>query len=162
MSDIAAADLPKLDAVDRRLLVALEADGRASVSHLAERCHISRATAYARLERLQSSGVILGFTTRIDHQRAGLGITAIVNVTMQQKSWRHALAVMAELPGVAMVAATTGDDDVVLLVRAPDLTALRDVILDRLQNLDEVRSTRSVIVLEEHWPQLLAKTFPAG
>ena len=96
------------------------------------------------------------------HQRAGLGITAIVNVTMQQKSWRHALAEMAELPGVAMVAATTGDDDVVLLVRAPDLTALRDVILDRLQNLDEVRSTRSVIVLEEHWPQLLAKTFTPG
>lgn len=161
MSDRTADDPPKLDAVDRRLLAALEADARASVSHLAERCHISRATAYTRLERLQATGVIVGFTTRIDHQRAGLGITAIVNVTMQQKSWRHALAVMAELPGVAMVAATTGDDDVVLLVRAPDLTALRDVILDRLQNLDEVRSTRSVIVLEEHWPQLLAKTFPA-
>lgn len=158
MSDDLPPDRPKLDDVDRRILAELEADGRASVSKLAERCHISRATAYARLERLQSSGVILGFTTRVDHQRAGLGVTAIVNVTMEQKSWRHALAAMAQLPGVAMVAATTGEADVVLLVRAVDLTALRDVILDRLQNLEEVRSTHSVIVLEEHWPELLAKS----
>ena len=158
MSDQAPSDRLTLDAVDRRMLAELEADGRVSVSTLAERCHISRATAYARLDRLQSSGVILGFTTKVDHQKAGLGVTAIVNVTMEQKSWRHALTAMGALPGVAMVAATTGEADVVLLVRAPDLTALRDVILDGLQNLDEVRSTHSVIVLEEHWPELLGKT----
>jgi len=158
MSDRSHLGPVTLDAVDRCILAELEADGRASVSKLAERCHVSRATAYARLVRLQTSGVLLGFTTRVDHARAGLGITAMVSVTMEQKSWRHALTAMAELPGVAMVAATTGEADVLLLVRAPDLTALRDVILDRLQSLDEVRSTHSVIVLEEHWPELLGKT----
>ena len=84
MSAELASDRLTLDAIDRRILAELEADGRASVSKLAERCHISRATAYARLERLQSSGVILGFTAKVDHQRAGLGVTAIVEVTMEQ------------------------------------------------------------------------------
>ncbi len=103
--------------------------------------------------------MLKGFTVRVDHERAGLGITALVSVTMAQSSWRHALEIMARMPGVAMVAATTGEADVVLLVRVADLATLRDVILDRLQELDEVRSTQSVIVLEEHWPAVLGKTW---
>jgi DNA-binding Lrp family transcriptional regulator len=148
-----------LDAIDRRLLAELEIDGRAPIADIAVRCSISRATAYTRLERLRSAGVLNGFTVRVDHERAGLGITALVSVTMAQSSWRHALEIMAGMPGVAMVAATTGEADVVLLVRVADLATLRDVILDRLQELDEVRSTQSVIVLEEHWPAVLGKTW---
>jgi DNA-binding Lrp family transcriptional regulator len=119
----------------------------------------SSATAYARLERLRETGVITGWSARVDHERAGLGLTALVSVTMQQRSWRHALAEMSRMPGVAWVAATTGEADVVLLVRVTDLAMLRDVILERLQELPEVRSTQSVIVLEEVWPNVLAKTW---
>jgi DNA-binding Lrp family transcriptional regulator len=151
-----------LDAVDRRLLAELEVDGRAPIAELATRCRISRATAYARLDRLRSTGVLTGFTITVDHEKAGLGITALVSVQMAQRAWRHALEVMAAMPGVSMVSATTGDADVILLVRVPDLATLRDVILDRLQELEEVRSTQSVIVLEEHWPGVLAKAWGAG
>ena len=54
----------RLDSVDRQIVDALVADGRMSIRGLAERLHISRANAYARVERLRSSGVILGFRVR--------------------------------------------------------------------------------------------------
>jgi DNA-binding Lrp family transcriptional regulator len=148
-----------LDDVDRRLLAELEVDGRLPIAELAQRCRVGRATAYARLERLRVAGVVLGYAVRLDHEKAGLGLTALVSVRMAQRSWRHMLGELSAIPGVAWVAATTGEADVVLLVRVADLATLRDVILDRLQELPQVSSTQSVIVLEEHWPDLLAKTW---
>ena len=55
-----------LDDVDRRLLDLLIADGRMSINELAGQVHISRATAYARVQRLQSDGVITGFTANVE------------------------------------------------------------------------------------------------
>src|SRR5262249_62111233 len=63
-----------LDDVDRRIVAALRADGRLSTRALAERLHISRASAYARVDRLERSGVITGYTATIDPQRYGYGV----------------------------------------------------------------------------------------
>ena len=62
-----------LDDVDRRILAELTRDGRVSVRTLAERVHVSRANAYARVDRLVGDGVITGYTAQIDPERAGLG-----------------------------------------------------------------------------------------
>src|SRR2546430_3177461 len=53
---------PTVDETDRRIIAALRTDGRMSIRALAENLHISRAGAYARVERLQRDGVITGFT----------------------------------------------------------------------------------------------------
>ena len=55
-----------LDDVDRRIVAALVEDGRLSVNGLAGQVGVSRATAYARLDRLRSEGVITGFTATVD------------------------------------------------------------------------------------------------
>jgi DNA-binding Lrp family transcriptional regulator len=55
-----------LDGIDHRILDALTRDGRMSMRTLAESLHISRANAYARVERLQTSGVIRGFSADVD------------------------------------------------------------------------------------------------
>src|SRR5258707_14261369 len=67
-----------LDEVDRRIVAALRAEGRLSMRALAERLHISRASAYARVDRLERSGVITGYTAMIDPQRYGYGVSPYV------------------------------------------------------------------------------------
>ncbi|WP_441338434.1 AsnC family transcriptional regulator, partial [Micromonospora sp. NBS 11-29] len=54
-----------LDEVDRRILGELVADARLSIRTLAERVHVSRTNAYARVERLLRDGVLTGFTARV-------------------------------------------------------------------------------------------------
>src|SRR5262245_34751127 len=78
-----------LDEVDRRILEALVADGRASIRTLAERVHISRTNAYARVERLVRDGVISGFHARVAPERAGLGTSAYISIGIQQNTWRE-------------------------------------------------------------------------
>ena len=82
------ADTYELDAIDRRIITELVADSRISMRALAEKAHISRAHAYVRIERLQDAGIITGFTTRIAHEKAGLGSSAYVALSIRQHSWR--------------------------------------------------------------------------
>jgi DNA-binding Lrp family transcriptional regulator len=141
--------VPALDDVDRAMLAELATDGRLAVRALAERLHISRTNAYARLERLMAEGVITGFGARIDPRRAGLGTSAYIMVTVEQTSWRTMATDLHEIPYVDHVALVGGDFDILLLVRTPDNTTLRDVVLERLQALEGVRSTRTWLIFEE-------------
>ena len=73
-----------LDAIDRQILAGLLKDGRVSVRALADQVHISRANAYTRIGRLLSEEVVTGFTARLNPQRAGLGTSAYVTMTIEQ------------------------------------------------------------------------------
>ena len=138
-----------LDATDSAIIAALQRDGRLSVRALAERTHISRANAYARIARLVEQGAIAGFTVRLDPRRIGLGTTAYVGITIDQTAWRAVAARLREIPYVEHFALVGGDHDVLALVRAPDNAALRDVVLDRIQDIPGVRASRTWLVFEE-------------
>ncbi|MDQ0960551.1 DNA-binding Lrp family transcriptional regulator [Streptomyces sp. B4I13] len=138
-----------LDAIDQDILQMLQADGRASIRSVAERVHVSRANAYARINRLIEDGVIRGFGARVDHERAGQGTSAYITLTIVQNSWRTVREQLRRLPGASHIALVGGDFDVLLLVHTPDNRALREVVLTRLQAIPEVLSTRTLLVFEE-------------
>ncbi|WP_189929291.1 Lrp/AsnC family transcriptional regulator [Streptomyces sulfonofaciens] len=138
-----------LDAIDRDILQMLQADGRASIRSVAERVHVSRANAYARINRLIEDGVIRGFGARIHHERAGHGASAYITLKIVQNTWRTVRDQLAALPGASHIALVSGDFDVLLLVHTPDNRALRELVLTRLQAIPEVLSTRTLLVFEE-------------
>jgi DNA-binding Lrp family transcriptional regulator len=145
-------DLPTLDDIDRTLIRALVGDGRLSVAALAERANVSRATAYGRFRRLCDSGVIRGFSAVVDPARIGLPITALILVNVEQSKWQAVRDELMALPGLEYLAFTSGGFDMVLLVRVPDVVALRDVVLVRLHGSRHVRSTQTIFVLDEDRP----------
>jgi len=144
-----------LDAIDRKIIALLTADGRMSINELANQASISRASAYTRVERLRTSGVIEGFTARINPQKVGLDIAALIFVNADQHGWKTLQHKLLDLPGLEHLAVTTGTFDFSLLVRVPDMQTLRDVVLERLQAMPEVRSTQTAFVLDEHRPSAM-------
>lgn len=138
-----------LDSIDQDILRLLRSDGRASIRSVAERVHVSRANAYARINRLIDDGVIRGFSARVDQERAGQGASAYITLKIVQDSWRSVREKLQELPGAAHMALVSGDFDVLLLVHTPDNRALRDLVLTRIQSIPEVLSTRTLLVFEE-------------
>jgi DNA-binding Lrp family transcriptional regulator len=141
--------LVQLDAVDRRLVEALRQDGRLSVNELATRARVSRATAYQRLGRLRETGVIRRFTVDVDPRKLGLPIAALVLVSVVQHAWREVGDRLRGLPGVEWLALSTGSFDYVLLVRAPDVEHLRDVVLSGIQSIADVQSAQTLLLLDE-------------
>jgi DNA-binding Lrp family transcriptional regulator len=150
--------MASLDETDRLIVEALRADGRMSMRALADRVHISRASAYARVARLEQDGVITGYGAQIDPVRYGYALSAYVYLDIAQRSWRSVRGQLLAMPEVDHVALLSGEHDILLRVRARDAVSLRDVVLTRLQEIPEVRATQTVLIFEEATP---ARELPA-
>src|SRR5882672_5176456 len=155
-SDRSEGSLPghmaPMDDVDRMVVEALRADGRMSMRALADLVHISRASVYARVSRLESEGVITGYAAVIDPVRAGYALSAYVYLDIAQRSWKSVRGQLLTMPEVDHVALVSGGHDILLRVRARDAASLRDLVLTRLQDIAEVRSTQTVLIFDEVTP----------
>ena len=94
--------------------------------------------------------MILGFSARVDPAKLGHALSALVLIRVEQPRWREVTPVLLALPGVEWLGVTAGEFDFALVVRARDVDDLRDVVLERLQTLEAVRSSETVLLLEDH------------
>lgn len=141
-----------LDDVDQMIVQELMVDGRLTVPALAERVGVSRATAYNRFDRLVDSGVITGFGARVDPVAVGLGVAALVLLTADQGDWPDLNQRLLATTGVQWVGMGAGSFDFMVLVRATDLTQLRDVVLQELLGIGGIRTTQTAVLLGESRP----------
>ncbi len=141
--------MPVLDDIDRAIVAALCEDGRMSMRALAAKLHISRAGAYARVQRLEDVGVITGYTAQVDPQRYGYGLSAYVHLKIAQSAWKQLRTRLMTIAEVEHAALVSGDSDIVLLVRARDTAALRELVLNTFQNMPEVVSTQTVLIFDD-------------
>lgn len=138
-----------LDSVDRAIVAGLSRDGRMSVNELAGRVGVSRSTAYQRLQALEEAGVIAGYRAVVDPTAIGLDLSALVLLDLEQGDWRDVFGSLRRTPGVEYLAALSGSRDGAIVVRAPDLSTLRDVVLDQLLETPGIRATETAIVLQD-------------
>lgn len=151
-----------MDDTDRMIVEALRADGRMSIRALSDLVHISRANAYARVARLERDGVITGYAALIDPVRYGYALSAYVYLDIAQRSWKSVRGQLLGIPEVDHVALVSGEHDILLRVRARDAVFLRDVVLTRLQDIPEVRSTQTMLIFEEATPGDVRRDPPAS
>ncbi len=138
-----------VDETDLAIVRALVRDGRLSMRALAEQVHVSRASAYARVERLQADGVITGFTAQVSPEKIGLGTSAYVSVSIEQNTWRAVAEALRDLESVERVALVGAEFDAIVQVRARDNHELRDLVLERIQAIPGVKATRTWLIFEE-------------
>jgi len=143
----------ELDETDRRILAELQRDARASMTAVAAAAHISRANAYARVNRLVDEGVITGFRAQVDPVKTGRGSSAYVTLSVDQAPWQDLRAQLMEIPEIEHIALVGGEVDILLLVRARDNHDLRRVVLEQLQAIPSVRSTRTWLIFEDFEPR---------
>jgi DNA-binding Lrp family transcriptional regulator len=141
--------MAELDDVDRAILDELRRDARASMTGIAEAVHISRAGAHARIKRLTDSGVITGYTVRTDPVLLGHHASAYVMLSLEQPAWQEVQEQLQRIPEIEHMALVGGDFDVILLVRASDARDLRRIVLEDIQAIPAVRSTRTTLIFED-------------
>lgn len=151
-----------LDAVDEAILRTLRSDGRISISALAEHVGISRTNAYARLESLTERGVITGFAAQVEPNKVGLGVAALVFLSVNPDRWHAVRDRLFELPDIEYAAVTTGEHDLMCLVREPDVPSIYAFVTGTLASLPEVKSLVTVLLLDEvlNRPFLLPSDLP--
>lgn len=135
-----------VDDLDSRLLDALTADARQPVAELARRLHVARSTAQERIDRLERSGVIAGYTVRLGRTAANRAVAAQVSITIDPKLADAVLRNLRAIEEVRRVQTVSGPFDLIAVVAAPT-TAAVDAVLDRIGAIDGVKRTTSAVVL---------------
>lgn len=134
-----------IDATDHDLLALLRENARLPVSDMARRLGLARSTVQARIERLENSGVIAGYTLRAGAATRPL-LRATVLVSVEPRSAPAVLDRLRSLPGVEVAHTTSGRFDLLVQVAAATTTELDDT-LDHIGAARGVRSSESLIHL---------------
>jgi Lrp/AsnC family transcriptional regulator, leucine-responsive regulatory protein len=146
-STVVASDASPLDDTDLLLLSLLEADGRATALELAAIVALTPTAVTRRMRRLERSGVITGYSARVDYSKLGFGIEALIEVRFSGKTRPQVMdETTTQLPEVAGVFTISGNYDALVWIRVQDVAHLRDVI-DTLRVSPGVTDTRTHIVL---------------
>lgn len=138
-----------MDALDARILLALDDDPDSTSLALARRLGIARNTLQARLQRLRASGAIREFSRRIDPGSLGRGLVAFISVALSQTTGERAKAALHAVPEIVEMHAITGDADLLLKVVARDTADLHRITGDLLAIPDVVRTSTVISLLEE-------------
>ncbi len=139
-----------MDSIDRRIIRAVQRDGRITVSDLAETVGLSPTPCARRLERLQKEGVITGYGARVDARKLGLPVTIFVSVELEQQG-RDAVnafeRAIRDCDEVMECYLMTGSRDILLRVVAADLDAFDAFLEHRLMKVPGIRNMRSNFAL---------------
>ncbi|MCB1406391.1 MAG: Lrp/AsnC family transcriptional regulator [Rhodobacteraceae bacterium] len=135
-----------MDDLDRSLIAQLQTDARQSMATLARKLRVARTTVQSRLERLESSGVIAGYTVKLGKDAGRPVIRASVLVSIEPRSQAAILSRLRAMPEIERAFTTSGRFDLLLQVVAHD-TAVLDAVLDAVGGLPGVRSSESLIHL---------------
>ncbi|MEM1262127.1 MAG: Lrp/AsnC family transcriptional regulator [Pseudomonadota bacterium] len=143
--------MSKLDKKDLAILAALQQDGRASWTTLAERVQLSATACQRRVRLLEDSGVIRGYRATVAYDAMGYGVEAFITVRVERQSpdvakqFRDAVARLDEVLSCHLL---SGDTDFLLRVVAADLARFGRFIQRDLLTLPGIKDASSLIVLE--------------
>jgi Lrp/AsnC family transcriptional regulator, leucine-responsive regulatory protein len=140
-----------LDQIDRRIVAALQEDGRLTNTDLAQRVSLSASPCLRRVNRLERDGYIEGYRAILRREHIGLGLTVFVDVKIEGHANRTAIefekAVVA-FPEVVACHMLSGEADYLLEVVVPDLDHYRAFLIGKLLELEVVREVRSNVAIQ--------------
>lgn len=139
-----------MDAIDRRIIAALQRDGRQRLADLSAAAGLSPTPCARRVARLESAGVITGYSVRVDQEKLGLPLNVFIFVELERQSRDAVARFETALRGFEEVMECylmTGTRDVLIRVVAADLAAYDRFLEDGLMQIAGIRSMRSSFAL---------------
>ena len=142
--------ISELDAIDRKILRALQSDGKISVGELAGRVGLSPSPCARRVRLLEKAGVVKGYTAIVDQKKVGLPISAFASIKLERQREedldRFGDAV-SRWPEVLDCYLMTGQRDYLMRIVAADLESYERFLKDKLTRLDNVASIETSFAL---------------
>ncbi|MBM3368233.1 MAG: Lrp/AsnC family transcriptional regulator [Betaproteobacteria bacterium] len=141
-----------LDAIDLKILTALQADARIANVELARKVNLSPSPCLARVRALEEGGLVARYVTLLDAKKLGLTVSVLVQVTLERQVEKALDAferAVRERPEVMECYLMTGDADYLLRVVVPDVPAFERFILEFLSKVPGVGNIKSSFALKQ-------------
>lgn len=137
-----------MDELDRRLLALLRADARTPAASLAAQLKVSRGTVQNRIARLQSQGVIQGFTVRTRPELESRRVRAVMSIAVEGERTAVVIRELKGFPAVDRIYTTNGRWDLIAELDVADLAAFSRA-LDEIRTVEGIASTETSLLLAQ-------------
>jgi Lrp/AsnC family transcriptional regulator, regulator for asnA, asnC and gidA len=138
------------DKTDLAILTLLQQNAAMPYTEIAKQVHVSPGTVHVRMKKMEDLGIVRGSELRIDYSKIGFDVTAFLGVYLQKSSYYdQALKDLKNIPEVVNVHYTTGTYSMFVKIICRDTNHLREVLHDKLQKVNGIERTETIISLEE-------------
>ncbi|CAM2879407.1 transcriptional regulator AsnC [Vibrio rarus] len=140
---------PILDPLDKDILKTLMEDARTPYAEMGKRFNVSPATIHVRIEKMKAAEVIEGTEVIVNTKKLGYDVCCFIGINLNAaKDYHSALEKLNALDEVVEAYYTTGAYSIFVKLMCKSIEELQHVLINKLQAIDEVQSTETLISLQ--------------
>jgi Lrp/AsnC family transcriptional regulator for asnA, asnC and gidA len=140
----------EIDNVDLKILALLTEDAKMPYTEVAKRVFVSGGTVHVRMRKLEELGIVKGTTLKMDYSKMGYDITAFLGIYLEKSSlYDQVIKKLYNIPEIVKIHYTTGNYNIFIKMHCRDTNHLKDVLHDKIQKVEGIERTETIISLEE-------------
>lgn len=140
----------EIDNIDLKILALLSEDAKTPYTEIAKKVYVSGGTVHVRMRKMEEMGIVQGTTLNMDYSKLGYDITAFLGIYLERNSmYDEVAAELKKIPEVVKIHYTTGNYSIFCKIHCKDTRHLREVLHDKIQKVEGIVRTETLISLEE-------------
>lgn len=139
-----------IDNVDLKILALLTEDAKMPYTEVAKKVFVSGGTVHVRMRKMEEMGIVKGTTLKMDYAKMGYDITAFLGIYLEKSSYYDdVVKKLMLIPEIVKIHYTTGNYNIFVKMHCKDTKHLKDVLHDKIQIVEGIERTETIISLEE-------------
>jgi len=140
----------EIDNTDLKILEILMQDAKRPYTEVARKVNVSQGTVHVRMNKMEDAGILEKTTLRINYAKLGYDITAFIGIYLEKSAlYDMVLAKLKNIPEITNIHYTTGNYSMFVKIHCRDTNHLKEVLHDKMQQVEGIERTETMISLEE-------------
>ena len=140
----------EVDNTDLKILEILMQDAKRPYTEVARKVNVSQGTVHVRMNKMEEAGILEKTTLRINYAKLGYDITAFIGIYLEKSAlYDMVLAKLRNIPEITSIHYTTGNYSMFVKIHCRDTNHLKEVLHDKMQQVEGIERTETMISLEE-------------
>ena len=140
----------EIDNTDLKILEILMQDAKRPYTEVARKVNVSQGTIHVRMNKMEEAGILDKTTLRINYAKLGYDITAFIGIYLEKSAlYDKVLAKLKDIAEITSIHYTTGNYSMFVKIHCRDTNHLKEVLHDKMQQVEGIERTETMISLEE-------------
>ena len=140
----------EIDNTDLRILEILTQDAKKPYTEVAKKVYVSQGTVHVRMNKMEEAGIVERTTLRLNYSKLGYDITAFIGIYLQKSAlYEKVLNELKKIQEITNIHYTTGNYSMFVKIHCRDTNHLKEVLHDKMQQVEGIERTETMISLEE-------------
>jgi Lrp/AsnC family transcriptional regulator for asnA, asnC and gidA len=140
----------EIDNTDLKILEILTQDAKKPYTEVAKKVYVSQGTVHVRMNKMEEAGIVERTTLRLNYSKLGYDITAFIGIYLQKSAlYEKVLNELKKIQEITNIHYTTGNYSMFVKIHCRDTNHLKEVLHGKMQQVEGIERTETMISLEE-------------